>query len=102
MKVHIVQNKSPILTQIDRFWNVTPVKAPVTQNSTSKSRTRSHETLVDVVISGNFWSVLAWTCFVRGMAVGGCSPAEALPKHGKIHLSGISCLTHAISRDTNA
>ena len=30
-------------------------KAPVTQNSTSKSRTRSYENLVDVVVSGNFW-----------------------------------------------
>ena len=32
-----------------------------------------------VVILGQF---LAWPCFVRGMAVGGCSTAEALPKHG--------------------
>ena len=56
-------------------------KAPVTQNSTSKSRTGSYENLVDVVVSGNFWSILAWPCLVRGMAVGGCSTAEALPKH---------------------
>ena len=56
-------------------------EAPVTQNSTSKSRTRGYENLVDVVISGNFWSILAWPCLVRGMAVSGCSTAEALPKH---------------------
>ncbi len=31
-----------------------------------------------MVILGHF---LAWPCFVRGMAVGGCSTAEALPKH---------------------
>ena len=36
------------------------VEVPVTQNSTSKSRTRSYENLVDVVVSGNFWSILAW------------------------------------------
>ena len=41
-------------------------KAPVTQDSTSKSRTRSYENLVDVVVSGNFWSILAWPCFVTG------------------------------------
>ena len=56
-------------------------KAPVTQNSTSKSRTRSYENLVDVVVSGNFRSILAWPGFVRGMAFGGCSTAEALPKY---------------------
>ena len=76
-------------------------KAPVTQNSTSKSRTGSYENLVDVVVSGNFWSILSWSCFVQGMAVGGGSTAEALPKHcistayalpkhEKIHLSVIS------------
>ena len=42
------------------------IKAPVTQNSTSKSRTRSYENLLDVVVSGNFWSILAWPCFVTG------------------------------------
>ena len=69
--------------------NLRALKAPVTQNSTSKSRTRSHENLVDVVVSGNFWSILAWSCFVRGMAVVGCSTAEALPKH---------CLSTALAR----
>ena len=81
-------------------------KAPVTQNSTSKSRTRSYENLVDVVVSGNFWSILAWSCFVTGYGrrrlFHGWSTAQALPKHGKIYLSVISRLTHAISRDTNA
>ncbi len=57
-------------------------KGPVTQNSASKSRTKSHENLVDVVVSGNFWSILAWPCFERGLAVSGCSTAETLPKHG--------------------
>ena len=57
------------------------LKALVTQNSTSKSRTRSYENLVDVVVSGIFWSILAWPCLVQGMAVDGCSTAEALPKH---------------------
>ena len=66
--------------QCFRKWLI-PCKAPVTQNSTSKSRTRSYENLVDMVVSGNFWSILAWSCFVRGMAVVGCSTAEALPKH---------------------
>ena len=53
-------------------------------------------TAMDVVESGNSWSILAWPCFVRGMAVGGCSTAEALPnalalpEHGEIHLSVIS------------
>ena len=64
-------------------------KAPVTQNSTSKSRTKSYENLVDVVVSGNFWSILASPCFVRGMSVGGCSTAEALSKH---------CLSTALAR----
>ena len=50
------------------FTNTLP-EAPVTQNSTSKSRTRSYENLVDVVVSGNFWSILAWPCFVWDMAV---------------------------------
>ena len=57
------------------------LKAPVTQNSMSKSHTRSYENLVGVVVSGNFWSILAWPCFAWVMA-GGCSTAEALPKHG--------------------
>ena len=86
-----------IFTTLYPLW----CKAPITQNSTSKSCTRSYENLVDVVVSGNFWSILAWPCFVRGMAVGGCSTAEALPnhclstaqglpKHGKFHLSVMS------------
>ena len=75
--------------------------AVFTQNSTSKSRARSYENLMDVVVSGNFLSILTWSCFVRGMAIGGCSTAEALakhclsnaqalPKHGKIRLSVMS------------
>jgi hypothetical protein len=49
---------------------------------TSESRTKSSENLVDMDVSGNFWSILAWPCFVRGTAVGGCSIVEALPKEG--------------------
>ena len=61
------------------------IKAPVTQNSTSKSRTRSYENLVDVVVSGNLWSSLAWPCFVIGYGrwrlFHGWSTAWALPKN---------------------
>ena len=42
---------------------------------------KSYEILVDVVVSGNFWSIMVWPCFVRGMAFGGCSTVEALPRH---------------------
>ena len=60
-------------------------KAPVTQNSTSQSRTRHYENLVDVVVSGNLWSILAWPCFVTGYGrrrlFHGLSNAQALPKH---------------------
>jgi hypothetical protein len=52
-------------------------KAPVTQHFTSEARTKSSENLVDVIVNGNFWSILAWPCFVRGMEVGGCSTVEA-------------------------
>jgi len=38
--------------------------------------------LVVVVVSGKFWSVLAWLC-VCDLAVSDCSNAETLPKHGK-------------------
>ena len=55
---------------------------PVTQHPTSKSRSKSYENRVDLVERGNFWRILAWPCFVRDMAVGGSSTAEALPKHG--------------------
>ncbi len=55
-------------------------KGPVTQHSTSKSRSKSSENLVDVVGRGNSWSILAWPCFCTGMAVGGCSTAKTLPK----------------------
>ena len=81
------QNRTPVsakpLVMIVQ-WGVLSnlvYKAPVTQKSTSKSRTKSYENLVDVVESGNSWSILAWPCFVWGMAVGGCSTDEALPKH---------------------
>ena len=37
---------------------------------------------MDVVVSGNFWTILARPCFERGLAVNGCSTAETLPKHG--------------------
>ena len=70
------------LIRIQTLTVIETTKAPVTQYSTSKSRTRSYENLVDVVVSGHFWSILAWPFFVQGMAVGGCATAEALPKHG--------------------
>jgi hypothetical protein len=57
-------------------------EGPVTQHFSSESRTKRTENLVDVVVSGNFWSILAWPCFVRGMTVGGCSIVEALPNQG--------------------
>ena len=56
-----------------RRKNASFFKALVTQNSTSKSRTKSSENLVDVAFSGSFWSIMFWLCFVRGMAVGSCS-----------------------------
>ena len=36
---------------------------------------------MDVVVSGNFWSIWLGRALWRGMAVGGCSTAEALPKN---------------------
>ena len=53
----------------------------VTQHSTSKSRTKSYENLVDVVVSGNFLVNFGLAVLCTGMTVGGCSTAKALPKH---------------------
>jgi hypothetical protein len=46
-------------------------------------KARSHNTSrLNHVQSGNFWSILALPCIVWGMAVGGFSTVEALPKQG--------------------
>ena len=64
----LVANGPCLWLEPDTNYNVTfmRTKAPVTQKSTSKSRAKSYENLVDVVVSGNFWSIVAWPCFVTG------------------------------------
>ncbi len=41
-------------------------KAPVTQHSTFKSRTKTYENLVDVVVRCNFWSIFSLTILCTG------------------------------------
>ena len=81
MRTHYFHDDVIKWKHFPRYWPFVRGIHRSPQNSTSKSRTRSYENLVDVVVSGNFWSILAWPCFVRGMAVGGCSTAEIPPKH---------------------
>ena len=52
--------------KIAGLWRFVLLNIKPRSHRTSKSRTRSYENLVDVVVSGNFWSTLAWPCFVTG------------------------------------
>ena len=69
-----------------------------------QNASKSYENLVDMVVRGNVWSILIWPCFVRGMAVGGCSTAEALPEHALSRVfhacstSFIACATRCCPR----
>jgi hypothetical protein len=55
-------------------------KGPVIQHFTSESRTKRSDNLVDVVVSGKGWSILARSCFIQGMTVGNCCTVEAMHK----------------------
>ena len=80
----LMQLSSPCICEIVHYHFNSKIEngqAPVTQKSTSISRTRSYENLVDVVVSGNFGQFWLDRALWRGMALDGCSTAEGLPRH---------------------